>query len=93
MSGVEDLKRLGSVRLGKGDLKRVGSVRLGKGFSDRLSDVLKDVADGEGERLVDVLHCRHLLGAGEPALHVIDEGLFNFPGGDAGSDRCSWAHC
>ena len=45
MSGVEDLKRLGAVRIGKGHLRRVGKLKVGKGFSERLNEVLADSSD------------------------------------------------
>src|SRR4051812_14585850 len=44
VSGTEDLKRLGGIRIGKGHLRRVGKLKVGKGFSDRLSDVLAEAA-------------------------------------------------
>lgn len=46
MSGVEDLKKLGAVRIGKGHLRKVGKLTVGRGFSERLNEVLSE-ASGE----------------------------------------------
>jgi PAS domain S-box-containing protein len=45
VSGVEDLKRLGAVSIGKGHLRRVGKLKVGRGFSERLNEVLSEATD------------------------------------------------
>ena len=79
MSGVEDLKRLGGVRIGKGHLKRVGKLKVGKGFSERLNDVLaeanegrKDGASMSAEIAMAVVETSHEAFVGMDADGVID---------------------
>ena len=79
MSGVEYLKRLGGVRIGKGQLKRVGKLKVGKGFSDRLNEVLaeanegrKDGASMSAEVAMAVVETSHEAFVGMDADGVID---------------------
>jgi PAS domain S-box-containing protein len=78
VSGVEDLKRLGAVRIGKGHLKKVGKLKVGKGFSERLNDVLAE-ANSEGASM-----------SAEIAMAVVETSHEAFVGMDAEGRITTW---
>ncbi len=78
MSGVDDLKKLGAVRIGKGHLKKVGKLKVGKGFSERLNEVLAD-ANQEGASM-----------SAEIAMAVVETSHEPFVGMDAEGRITTW---